>query len=144
MARGDYPRQADDRSISAIETQLTGKDISLDAKRNIDLEAGWNRQSALNHTTQKGLSVGVEASVGTSGVGFSLSASGQMQWTNMENHQAVADMVLNAANSVSLTSGGRTTLKEEGSNSCPGSLMIEYSINGIEEMETFKNAPIQK
>ena len=62
----------------------------------------------------------------------------------MESHQAVADMVLNAANSVSLTSGGRTTLKGEGSNSCPGSLMIEYSINGIEEMETFKNAPIQK
>ena len=68
MARGDHPGLADDRSISAIETQLTGKDISLDAKRNIDLEAGWNRQSALNHTTQKGLSVGVEASVGTSAV----------------------------------------------------------------------------
>lgn len=96
---------ADDGSISAIAAQLA-------AKNNIDLEAGWNRQSALNHTTQKGLSVGVEASVGTSGVGFSLSASGQMQRTNMESHQATAvDTVLNATNSVSLTSGGRTTLK---------------------------------
>lgn len=69
VARGDHPGLADDGSISAIAAQLA-------AKNNIDLEAGWNRQSALNHTTQKGLSVGVEASVGTSGVGFSLSASG--------------------------------------------------------------------
>ena len=112
VARGDHPGLADDGSISAIAAQLAAKDISLDAKNNIDLEAGWNRQSALNHTTQKGLSVGVEASVGTSGVGFSLSASGQMQRTNMESHQATAvDTVLNATNSVSLTSGGRTTLK---------------------------------
>ncbi|MCK8637038.1 hypothetical protein CO583_05845 [Parasaccharibacter sp. TMW2.1882] len=69
VARGDHPGLADDGLISAIAAQLA-------AKNNIDLEAGWNRQSALNHTTQKGLSVGVEASVGTSGVGFSLSASG--------------------------------------------------------------------
>ncbi|MCK8637037.1 hypothetical protein CO583_05840 [Parasaccharibacter sp. TMW2.1882] len=35
-----------------------------------------------------------------------------MQRTNMESHQATAvDTVLNATNSVSLTSGGRTTLK---------------------------------
>ena len=105
VARGDHPGLADDGSISAIEAQLTGKDISLDAKRNIDLEAGWNRQSALNHTTQKGLSVGIEVSVGTSGVGFSLFAFGQMQWMNMESHQATAvDTVLNATNGVSLTS----------------------------------------
>ncbi|MCX8667000.1 hemagglutinin repeat-containing protein, partial [Acetobacteraceae bacterium B3987] len=86
-------RDANDGSISATAAQLAAKDISLDAKNNIDLEAGWNRQSALNHTTQKGLSVGV---------GFSLSASGQMQRTNMESHQATAvDTVLNATNSVS-------------------------------------------
>ena len=53
---------------SATAAQLAAKAITLDAKNNIDLEADWNRQSALNHTTQKGLSVGVEASSGTTSV----------------------------------------------------------------------------
>ncbi|MCX8667012.1 hemagglutinin repeat-containing protein, partial [Acetobacteraceae bacterium B3987] len=85
VARGEHPEQVDDGAISATAAQLAAKDITLEAKKTIDLEAGWNRQSALNHTTQKGLSVGVEASVGTSGAGISLSASGQMQRTNMES-----------------------------------------------------------
>ena len=50
--------------------------------------------------------------MGTSGVGFSLSASGQMQRTNTESHQATAvDTVLNVTNGVSLAFGGKTTLK---------------------------------
>ncbi len=103
VARGDHPDVADDGSISAIAAHLSAKDMSLDARKDISLQAGWDRANSYLTQKQTSASIGAQYELGGPQTGFGITAGG--------SHQATAaDTTLTASNSITLHSGGSTVL----------------------------------
>ncbi len=111
VARGDHPAMADDGSISAIAAHLSAKDMSLDARKDISLQAGWDRANSYLTQKQTSASIGVKYELGGPQTGFGITAGGSHQSQKQESHQSTAaDTTLTASNSITLHSGGSTVL----------------------------------
>ncbi len=112
VASGNQPGYAGDGVISAIAAKLEAKDISLDAQKDIDLEAGWNRSHSEMRRSETGASVGVKYDIGGAQSGLSVEASAQHQSQRQESNQATAvDTTLHASNSVTLKAHDSTILR---------------------------------
>ncbi|MCX5618800.1 hypothetical protein NQF86_09035 [Bombella sp. TMW 2.2543] len=58
LACGDHPDVADDGSISAIAAHLSAKAMILDARKDISLQAGWDRVNSYLMQKQISTSIG--------------------------------------------------------------------------------------
>ncbi|WP_219811878.1 hemagglutinin repeat-containing protein [Parasaccharibacter apium] len=111
IARGDHPGAADDGSISATAARFSAKDITFDAKKDINLLAGWDHVNTYSKKTQTSASIGVKYEIGGPQTGFGVTAGASHQSQEQQSHQSTAvDTTLNGTNSVTLHSGARTLL----------------------------------
>ncbi|MCH4091118.1 two-partner secretion domain-containing protein [Acetobacter sp.] len=111
VARGDNATDTSNGNLSAVAAQLAGQDVVLAASKGIDLSAGWNTTHSESRSKSLSASVGVEASVGMTGAGISVTASvgAQKQHTTSDSATAV-DTSVSAANGVTVATSGALTL----------------------------------
>ncbi|MNG65607.1 Filamentous hemagglutinin [compost metagenome] len=99
--------------IAIFGSQLkAGKDLQLDAARDITLQSAQNTESTVGKNSSKGGNVGVGIGVGSGGYGITVSA-GINAGKGHENGNGLThtETTLDAGSHLSLTSGRDTTLK---------------------------------
>ena len=103
--------QSGDIAISGSQLKA-GKDLTLDAARDITLHSAQNSESTTGTNSSKGGNVGVGIGAGTGGYGISVSA-GVNAGKGHENGNGLthSETTLDAGSHLSLTSGRDTTLQ---------------------------------
>ncbi|KYP84608.1 hypothetical protein WB66_11670, partial [bacteria symbiont BFo1 of Frankliniella occidentalis] len=103
--------QSGDIAISGSQLKA-GKNLTLDAARDITLHSAQNSESTTGTNSSKGGSVGVGIGAGTGGYGISVSA-GVNAGKGHENGSGLthSETTLDAGSHLSLSSGRDTTLK---------------------------------
>lgn len=99
--------------ITIAGSQLkAGKDLQLDAARDINLQSAQNTESTVSKNSSKGGNVGIGIGIGSGGYGITVSA-GVNASKGHENGNSLThtQTTLDAGNTLSLTSGRDTTLK---------------------------------
>ncbi|BCK76870.1 outer membrane protein [Acetobacter aceti NRIC 0242] len=111
VARGDDATDTSNGNLSAVAAQLAGKDVVLAASKGIDLSAGWDTTHSESRDSSKSAFVGAEASIGTSGVGVSVTASVGLQKQHITSDSATAvDTTVSAGNGVTVATPGALSL----------------------------------
>lgn len=106
VARGSDRNEPDNGIIHLTAAQLKGQDITLDAQKDIALDAGWNLNDSYNRHKSSSASIGAEANVGATNFGFSAQASFQTQKQVQESYNRQAeDTVISATHGVHLHAG---------------------------------------
>ena len=102
--------QSGDITITGSQLKA-GKDLSLDAARDITLQSAQNSESTVGKNSSKGGNVGVGIGAGSGGYGISVSA-GVNAGKGHENGNGLthAETTLNAGSNLNLTSGRDTRL----------------------------------
>ncbi|MGI0464744.1 hemagglutinin repeat-containing protein [Serratia marcescens] len=106
----NHNAQSGDITITGSQLK-TGKDLSLDAARDITLQSAQNSESTVGKNSSKGGNVGVGIGAGSGGYGISVSA-GVNAGKGHENGNGLThtETTLDAGSNLSLTSGRDTTL----------------------------------
>ncbi|WP_291366421.1 hemagglutinin repeat-containing protein [Acetobacter sp. UBA5411] len=111
VARGDDATDTSNGNLSAVAAQLAGKDVVLAASKGIDLSAGWDTTHSESRDSSKSAFVGAEASIGTSGVGVSVTASVGLQKQHITSDSATAvDTTVSAGSGVTVATPGALSL----------------------------------
>ncbi|RUT26015.1 hypothetical protein C0V97_08475, partial [Asaia sp. W19] len=111
VARGDNAADAQNGSLSATASSLSGKDVVLAASKDITLQAGWDTTHSEGDMKSKSTSVGLDIGVGVGGYSASLSASFGKQTQHVVSDSATAvNTTVNGAQSVTIASPGSVTL----------------------------------
>ncbi len=111
VARGDNVADAQNGSLSATASSLSGKDVVLAASKDITLQAGWDTTHSESDMKSKSTSVGLDIGVGVGGYSASLSASFGKQTQHVVSDSATAvNTTVNGAQSVTIASPGSVTL----------------------------------
>ncbi|WP_146926552.1 hemagglutinin repeat-containing protein [Asaia bogorensis] len=111
VARGDNTADAQNGSLSATASSLSGKNVVLAASKDITLQAGWDTTHSESDMKSKSVSVGLDVGVGTGFVTASLSASFGKQTQHVVSDSATAvNTTVTGAQSVTIASPGSVTL----------------------------------
>nr|WP_171971343.1 hemagglutinin repeat-containing protein [Serratia marcescens] len=106
----NHNAQSGDIAIAGSQLKA-GKDLSLDAARDITLQSAQNSESTVGKNSSKGGNVGVGIGVGSGGYGISVSAGVNAgKGHESGNGLTHTETTLDAGSHLSLTSGRDTTL----------------------------------
>lgn len=116
-----------------------GKELQLDAARDITLQSAQNSESTIGKNSSKGGNVGVGIGVGSGGYGISVSA-GINAGKGHENGNGLThtETTLDAGSNLSLTSGRDTTLK--GAQASGGKITVDVGRNLTLQSEQASNS----
>ncbi|BEO60055.1 hypothetical protein SMQE30_04780 [Serratia marcescens] len=106
----NHNAQSGDIAITGSQLKA-GKDLSLDAARDISLQSAQNSESTVGKNSSKGGNVGVGIGAGSGGYGISVSAGANAgKGHESGNGLTHTETTLDAGSHLSLTSGRDTTL----------------------------------
>ncbi|WP_408128812.1 hemagglutinin repeat-containing protein [Paraburkholderia strydomiana] len=131
---------ATDGDINARGTQISGQDVLLNAARDINLQSAQDTSQQSSHNSSSGGSIGVGLALGGQQNGFTIelsanSANGHANGNGVTNR----DTQINAANTVTLTSGRDTNLRgaEVSGNTVDANVGRDLNIASQQDTNTY-------
>ncbi|MDR6388448.1 hemagglutinin repeat-containing protein [Paraburkholderia phenoliruptrix] len=131
---------ATDGDINARGTQISGQDVLLNAARDINLQSAQDTSQQSSHNNSSGGSIGVGLALGGQQNGFTIelsanSANGHANGNGVTNR----DTQINAANTVTLTSGRDTNLRgaEVAGNTVDANVGRDLNIASQQDTNTY-------
>ncbi len=131
---------ATDGDINARGTQISGKDVTLNAARDINLQSAQDTSQQSSHNNSSGGSIGIGASLGGQQNGFTLEL-GASTTKGHANGQSVTnrDTQISASNTLSMTSGRDTNLRgaEVSGNTVDASVGRDLNVQSRQDTSTY-------